>query len=553
MRICKAALLLQPILGSLSLAVAFSSLQAWPFAFLGISLIYSFMIVNVLSVATLLLVFLAGLVFNSVSLLYLMGPEDSWEWVKLILLSQVLSAYWLILFVMMRGLMRVPKCRSIWPLMFSFAWISVEFVRLQLGLVFGERVGFPFLQLGHSVSSIDVLFQSAGIWGTLGVSFIVCWISSLVIEFIGLPFCSSRENSLAPISIALSICIAFLFLHLQVVSHGGDDNRKIAIGIVSRFDLNRNAIQIAEDVNDLCRRSREGLEDVDLWIWPEKAILHPLEQVRACSLMKAAESKRIANSDPYHEGDRKLALERSDFSMIGSIFRGANILGIDRVAHDGPRAKRYVSSILLDEDGRVSAWHDKRFLVPFAEFVPINGLSWLQEKSIESGASHGTDNNCPTFSCRRGGGVRAGVLICYDVSFSSVIVRDVRGQLPDLLVNIGNESSLSGRVANSYLLLMARFRAVELRRPMIRNVVDGYCGVINSLGVPVDIFDSRIFRHPALFKSRVSLDGRTSLYSCLGDIGVISILFSAIVIGYGSIHLVGLQRSRRDNENCNKE
>ncbi|MCH8333307.1 apolipoprotein N-acyltransferase, partial [Candidatus Sumerlaeota bacterium] len=65
------------------------------------------------------------------------------------------------------------------------------------------------------------------------------------------------------------------------------------------------------------------------------------------------------------------------------------------------------------------------------------------------------------------GGVRLGVSICYEDAFPGLNRRDVKAGA-QLLLNLTNDAWYRGTSQLQQHLAIARFRAIETRRPLVR-------------------------------------------------------------------------------------
>ncbi len=78
-------------------------------------------------------------------------------------------------------------------------------------------------------------------------------------------------------------------------------------------------------------------------------------------------------------------------------------------------------------------------------------------------------------------GHRLGVFICYESAFPD-LVRQFSKDGADVLVNLSNDGYFGHTEAREQHLLLARMRAVENRRFLIRSTNDGITAVIDPAG-----------------------------------------------------------------------
>jgi len=135
------------------------------------------------------------------------------------------------------------------------------------------------------------------------------------------------------------------------------------------------------------------------------------------------------------------------------------------------------TGLLLGHDGLVAGRYDKIDLVPFGEFVPPL-FSFVNRITRETGDFvPGHDIQV----LRAAPGHRLGVFICYESAFPD-LVRQFARQGANVLVNLSNDAYFGHSEAHDQHLLIARMRAVENRRFVIRSTNDGITAVIDPAG-----------------------------------------------------------------------
>src|SRR5581483_5417416 len=178
------------------------------------------------------------------------------------------------------------------------------------------------------------------------------------------------------------------------------------------------------------------------------------------------------------------------------------------------------SAVLLGPDGSVAGRYDKIDLVPFGEFVPPL-FSFVNRITHEAG------DFVPgrEVIVLQAGSQRLGVFICYESAFPD-LVRQFAARGANVLVNLSNDAYFGHSEAHEQHLLIARMRAVENRRFLIRSTNDGITAVIDPAGRLI-----RRFRPYTQLASPVSygvVHSRT-FYTRHGD----WFAWSCLVIGVG--------------------
>ncbi len=193
---------------------------------------------------------------------------------------------------------------------------------------------------------------------------------------------------------------------------------------------------------------------------------------------------------------------------------------------------RYYNSVVAlgSEAGR----YDKRHLVPFGEFFPLKAalenLSRLLSIPM-SDFSEG-DVHQPTLHAA---GHALGVSICYE----DVYAREVRRALPEagFMVNVINDAWFGDTIAPHQHLQIARMRALEAGRYMLRATNTGITAIIDERGAVTA--RAAQFQPTALAGTFAARGGATP-YVRLGDLP----LFSALLLAIVAVALHGRRRAR---------
>jgi apolipoprotein N-acyltransferase len=186
-------------------------------------------------------------------------------------------------------------------------------------------------------------------------------------------------------------------------------------------------------------------------------------------------------------------------------------------------APRYFNSVLaLDE--KVS-WYDKHHLVPFAEFFPVPSFvrSWLRLMSLPySDFTPGAAEQPPLPAAH----LQLGITVCYEDAYGSSMLKVLPGA--DVLVNVTNDAWFGHSTARHQHFQIARMRALEDGRYMVRAANDGVSAVIGPHGEV--IARAPEFRPLVLVSRIVPLRGLPP-YAHVGNWLVVSL--AALALAYG--------------------
>jgi len=175
------------------------------------------------------------------------------------------------------------------------------------------------------------------------------------------------------------------------------------------------------------------------------------------------------------------------------------------------------SAVLLRPDGSLVDRYDKINLVPFGEYVPPL-FGWVNRITQEI-SDFVPGNRIIVFPM--GGSDAAassvahklGVFICYESVFPDEVRQFVKGGA-NLLVNISNDGYFGRSAAREQHLEIARMRAVENNRWLIRSTNEGITAVID----PAGHIDERLPPYQELVSHmHFGFRSGTTLYTNYGD------------------------------------
>jgi apolipoprotein N-acyltransferase len=139
---------------------------------------------------------------------------------------------------------------------------------------------------------------------------------------------------------------------------------------------------------------------------------------------------------------------------------------------------QYNSAIVFNADGDHVGRYDKIHLVPYGEFIPYRELFFFAKKLTRKigDTSRGTEHKVFHLN-----GHRYGIFICYEAVFADEI-RDYAKHGADVLVTISDDGWYGDTSAPWQHLNMARMRAIENRRWLLRDTNNGITAAIDPYG-----------------------------------------------------------------------
>ncbi|MFA6506938.1 MAG: apolipoprotein N-acyltransferase [Treponemataceae bacterium] len=144
------------------------------------------------------------------------------------------------------------------------------------------------------------------------------------------------------------------------------------------------------------------------------------------------------------------------------------------------------SALLIDPEGAVLFSYAKSHPVPFAESIPFWEYQWMRDfmskvVGLEGGWVMGTEATVMEVKTPSGRPLRFGVPICFEDAFASVCAGFFKNGA-DILINLTNDSWSKTVSAETQHFVVARFRAIENRRVLVRSTNGGVTAIVNAEG-----------------------------------------------------------------------
>ncbi|MFW6067519.1 MAG: apolipoprotein N-acyltransferase [Myxococcota bacterium] len=333
---------------------------------------------------------------------------------------------------------------------------------------------FPFYY-GVSLHPVPILMQTADLGGPVLVSGLVIAVNSVVYE-VGKALLRRRPvPRAAPVGVAAWMVAALVYGAVRTGQVDGAiaEADKITVGMVQ---VNMGIFDKREEPWEGHRRHLEQTaelerdEDPDLVVWPESAYNFLLPE----------------------------DVENVRRHVTGEIRTPVLFGGLARRRENGER-RLYNTAYLTDADGNIQGTYDKTYLLAFGEYIPLGDtFPFLYELSPNTGHFTPGDHVRPLTL----GDWRITTLICYEDILPSFVRRAVAEGDPHLLVNITNDAWFGDTTEPWIHLALAKFRAIEHRRYLVRVTNSGVSAVVDPAG--------RVVTHGGVF-TRETLSAEVGL------------------------------------------
>lgn len=445
------------ILSGICGVFAFSPFDYWALAY--VSLIGLIFITQTQRFSTALLgtflwamgFFAFGINWLNVSIHQFGGASLTVSYLLVALLAAYLSLYPLLFTYLIRRF----KVQS--AVIFASVWTLTEFLR---GWVF---TGFPWLQFGYT--QIDSPFAGlAPIFGVSGLTFFTVWASAVIFKLISVSATTvttvTTKWKIAGFYTLSGLIVGALSVYTSSLNFvKATETRALTVTLLQgniaqnlKWDPNYfyTTLSIYQHLIE------QNLADTELLILPESAL--------------PALENRIA---PFFTSLDQVARTQHREVMVGTVYRddiSGKLLNSIMVAGNTQFPYR------LDTTNR----YNKHHLVPFGEYVPLENLLRPLNSVF----------NLPMSAFDRGDAVQPSLraknhyfmpAICYEIIFGEQLRRNLKPET-DYIVTLSNDAWFGDSIGPWQHLQMARMRALELGKPVIRATNTGISVFIDAKG-----------------------------------------------------------------------
>ncbi|MEM7447259.1 MAG: apolipoprotein N-acyltransferase [Myxococcota bacterium] len=374
--------------------------------------------------------------------------------------------------------------------------IPVAAIVLWCGLEWITPMIFPSY-LGNSLHLLPPMIQIADLGGPILLSALLILVNSAFFELFWF-FCHrgsafSKKTAFAA-AVAMALTYAYGIFRISDVTNQMAQAPTMNVGLIqtslSMKEKRRSALEgHYRHLSDSL--ALESTNELDLIVWPESSFNRMIPE----------------NINNFQSGVLS-TIHRG--IVLGPLRTPLLFGGIAMQRVEGER-KLYNSAYLVDAAGDLQAVYHKQFLLAFGEYLPFGELfPILYEWSPNSG--HFTPGQ--HFQMMPLGEHRITTLICYEDVLPNFTRRAVLHDRPHLLVNITNDSWFGDTTEPWIHLALAKFRAVEHHRSLVRATNSGVSAVVDPIGRTLS--HSQVNTREAVV-AEVPLLEQATVYQSVGD------------------------------------
>jgi apolipoprotein N-acyltransferase len=394
-------------------------------------------------------------------------------------------------------------------------WVALEYLRSNFFFL-----SWPWNLLGHSQYRFLPVIQIADVTGVYGISFLLVLVNEAVSRLPDLlqksriaEAASGRGSPPVPWAVRFALPLAALALTFgygRVRLGEQPSGERLRVAIVQANVLTHDNMSLAEQAAHLGaygRLTREAAKkEPDLVIWPASSLPAPLNSSMLVRLLVG----RLVKETGCHflvggAGGEKLKLREPGYLPFSN------------------------SEFLLSPSGRIEGRYDKIRLLPFNEYLPLQGrIRWPRwittlEDSFVPGER---------YTLFRVAGASFGTPICWENLFPDHYRRFVR-EGARFMVSVTNEGFFGPTPGPHQTLAMNVFRAVENRVAIVRSATTGVSAFIEPDGkIAARVSDERsrdLFVAGTLTRD-VPLASARTFYTERGDLFAQTSSAAAVVV-----------------------
>jgi apolipoprotein N-acyltransferase len=400
-----------------------------------------------------------------------------------------------------------------------FGWVAMEFVKSNLSFL-----ALPFPILAHSQYPYLKVIQITSLTGAYGLSFLIVLFNSALAALIlhsihgsvthgGASGALSRRGTFRLVLLTGTLLAVVLFYGHLVLPKGPMSGKSLAVSVVQgnidreiKADPRKRATFIMQKYAELTERV--SVDRPKLIVWPEAAtpglVLKNIDLLnQMVGIARRANTHVLIGSSEYP----KFTTEKLDAGKVGN------------------------TALFFSPTGRVLGQYLKIRLIPFAEYVPYQGIipwpEFIVPKSKMISEVPGREHTLFDLD-----GTKFGAVICSECTFPDLFRRFVKKGAA-FMVNITNEGWF-GETALHQKVAASVFRALENRVFLVRATNTGISCFIDPYGritgrVQKDGRDTLV---EGCLTRPVYLSEERTFYTKHGDLfAYLCLLVSVVMIG----------------------
>ena len=425
-------------------------------------------------------------------------------------------------------------------------WAGLEWLRGWL------LTGFGWNPLGVAFHETQVMAQGADVLGVLGLSLMLVFSQAVMVQAGRAIF--RRESSIRwDVGIAALAVISLLgYGKFRIANEARADSVRLKALLV-QINIPQDAAQVLWSQLEVHQayedETLEALEKLKLstgelsaqwldWVvWPETAL-----------------TGRILRTDDGEWGTWQInhdtiaqVRKAGPFSLI----YGVNELEAEKSGDQlvmVPKGGAYNSIAVMSPADELQTYRKRHLVIfgetiPFVDSFPLLKKIYEQQSGAEFSGSFTAGVSLDPLPILAGETVIGAIpTVCFEDSVSRLTRKFLRPG-PQVILNVTNDGWFKDSAAAAQHFANSRFRAIELRRPMLRCANTGVSAAVDSAGstahpdtgarqILVDEKGSHFTRGSLLAELEIPLQPSFSLYAFAGDAGILALSLTGLALAF---------------------
>ena len=431
-------------------------------------------------------------------------------------------------------------------------WAGLEWLRSWL------FSGFGWNPLGVAFHDTLVMAQAADLLGALGLSLLLVFTQAVMVQAVWRLRSPSPAGTRRPLwDVAVAALLVALVLgygKARLASEGRRESVRLH-SLLVQLNIPQDAAEMQWDDLEIHRAyeddtlaALEAVKQADALAgkpaarqWPEW-VLWPESALRG-RILRTADGGWGAGQDNLNTIAQVRAA--GPFTLIyGATELEAEAKGDQLVATDG--GHMYNSLAVMDPSDELQTFRKHHLVIfgetiPFVESMPFLKKIYEQQSGTDYNGSFSSGDSFEPLSLNAAG---QAIGVIPSVCFEDTVPRLTRlfaRPGPQVIVNVTNDGWFRLSAAAAQHFANARFRAIELRRPMLRCANTGVSAAVNTCGstahpdtgapqVITDASGSPFTRRTLLAELNVPLKPTVTLYALIGDGGIMLLASLALAM-----------------------
>lgn len=439
-------------------------------------------------------------------------------------------------------------------------WAGLEFLR---GWLF---TGFGWNGLGVAFHDTLVISQAADLLGVTGLSLMLVFFQCILVQVVHRLKKTATDGIRRPrwdfgvTALFVGMLIAYgllriamesgketiplkaLLIQLNIphegarqlwtaeqVHMGYEQETSAALEAIAKADEEKLKAAVTES-----SEGEIGLSHPDWVLWPETALTGRI--IRTNSGEWGSWQENLDTISRVREG--------GDFDLIYGV---VEIQGEVREGglYQKEDAKIYNSIAIQNAAGDLEAYRKHHLVIfgetiPFVESIPLLKKIYEQQAGAEYNGSFAIGSSFkPLPVMLEGKDIGIIPAVCFEDTVPRLTRKFVRNG-PQIIVNLTNDGWFKESPAAAQHFANARFRAIELRRPMLRCANSGVSAALDTIGssshprsgkpqILANAHGSHFTRGSLLAELNIPVQPGFSLYALIGDWGILLLFFIGLV------------------------